>query len=48
MSGHSKWHGIKHRKMAQDAKKGKIFTKVMRELTMLQDKVGVTLRITQD
>ncbi len=32
MSGHSKWHGIKHRKMAQDAKRGKMFTKVIREL----------------
>jgi YebC/PmpR family DNA-binding regulatory protein len=34
MSGHSKWAGIKHKKMAQDAKRGKIFTKVIRELTI--------------
>ncbi len=34
MSGHSKWAGIKHKKMAQDAKRGKMFTKVMRELTV--------------
>lgn len=34
MAGHSKWHNIKHRKAGQDAKKGKIFTKVIRELTI--------------
>ncbi len=34
MSGHSKWANIKHRKGAQDAKKGKIFTKIGRELTV--------------
>jgi transcriptional/translational regulatory protein YebC/TACO1 len=28
MSGHNKWSSIKHRKGAQDAKRGKIFTKV--------------------
>jgi len=33
MSGHSKWAGIKHKKAAQDAKKGAIFTKVIREIT---------------
>ena len=32
MAGHSKWHNIKHKKMAQDQKRGKIFTKVMREI----------------
>lgn len=32
MSGHNKWANIKHRKMAQDAKKSKIFTKIIREL----------------
>jgi len=32
MSGHSKWHSIKHKKAAQDAKRGKIFTKIIREL----------------
>lgn len=32
MAGHSKWSNIKHRKAAQDAKKGKIFTKLIREL----------------
>ncbi|MDX1633061.1 MAG: YebC/PmpR family DNA-binding transcriptional regulator [Marinobacter sp.] len=34
MAGHSKWANIKHRKAAQDAKKGKIFTKMIRELTV--------------
>lgn len=33
MAGHSKWANIKHRKAAQDAKKGKIFTKLIREIT---------------
>ncbi len=34
MAGHSKWANIKHRKAAQDAKRGKIFTKLIREITM--------------
>lgn len=34
MSGHSKWSNIKHRKEAQDNKKGKVFTKIGRELTV--------------
>ena len=34
MAGHSKWANIKHRKARQDAKKGKVFTKVIRELTV--------------
>lgn len=34
MSGHSKWANIKHRKAAQDAKKGKVFTKLIREITV--------------
>jgi YebC/PmpR family DNA-binding regulatory protein len=34
MSGHSKWHSIKHKKAAIDAKRGKIFTRVIRELTV--------------
>ncbi len=32
MAGHSKWANIKHRKAAQDAQRGKIFTKLIREL----------------
>ncbi len=34
MAGHSKWANIKHRKGAQDAKRGKIFTKIIREITV--------------
>lgn len=34
MAGHSKWANIKHRKAAQDAKRGKIFTRFIRELTV--------------
>jgi YebC/PmpR family DNA-binding regulatory protein len=34
MSGHSKWANIKHRKAAVDAKRGKIFSKLIRELTV--------------
>ncbi|MCY4264020.1 MAG: YebC/PmpR family DNA-binding transcriptional regulator [Gammaproteobacteria bacterium] len=34
MAGHSKWANIKHRKAGQDAKRGKIFTKLIRELTI--------------
>lgn len=34
MSGHSKWANIKHRKGAQDAKRGKLFTKLIREITV--------------
>jgi YebC/PmpR family DNA-binding regulatory protein len=34
MSGHSKWANIKHRKAAVDAKRGKAFTKLIRELTV--------------
>ncbi len=34
MSGHSKWSSIKHKKAAQDAKRGKIFTKIIRELAV--------------
>ncbi len=34
MSGHSKWHSIKHKKGAADAKRGKIFTKLIKEITV--------------
>ncbi len=34
MAGHSKWANIKHRKAAQDARRGKVFTKLIRELTV--------------
>ena len=34
MAGHSKWANIQHRKSAQDKKRGKIFTKIIREVTV--------------
>jgi YebC/PmpR family DNA-binding regulatory protein len=34
MSGHSKWSTIKHKKAASDAKRGKIFTRIIKELTV--------------
>ena len=34
MAGHSKWANIKHRKGAQDKKRGKIFTKIIKEITI--------------
>src|SRR5947207_13537770 len=33
MAGHSKWANIKHKKAATDAKRGKIFTRLIREIT---------------
>ncbi|TBU91657.1 YebC/PmpR family DNA-binding transcriptional regulator [Stutzerimonas kirkiae] len=41
MAGHSKWANIKHRKGRQDAKRGKIFTKIIRELTVAAKGGGV-------
>ena len=34
MAGHSKWANIKHRKARQDASRGKVWTKVIREITV--------------
>jgi YebC/PmpR family DNA-binding regulatory protein len=34
MSGHSKWHSIKHKKAAVDAKRGKIFSKIVKEISV--------------
>jgi YebC/PmpR family DNA-binding regulatory protein len=34
MSGHSKWHTIKHKKGALDAKRGRVFTRIIKELTV--------------
>lgn len=34
MSGHSKWHSIRHKKAAVDAKRGKLFTKVIKEISV--------------
>ena len=41
MAGHSKWANIKHRKGAQDAKRGKIFTKIIKEITV-SSRIGGT------
>ena len=40
MSGHSKWSSIKHKKAAVDAKRGKIFTKLMKEITIAARESG--------
>jgi YebC/PmpR family DNA-binding regulatory protein len=40
MAGHSKWANIKHRKAAQDAKRGKAFTKLIRELVVAAQQGG--------
>ena len=40
MAGHSKWANIKHRKGAQDAKRGKIFTKLIKELAVATKEAG--------
>ncbi len=34
MSGHSKWHSIKHKKAATDSKRGRIFTRLLKEITV--------------
>jgi YebC/PmpR family DNA-binding regulatory protein len=34
MSGHSKWHSIKHKKAATDSKRGRIFTRLLKEMTV--------------
>jgi transcriptional/translational regulatory protein YebC/TACO1 len=41
MAGHSKWHNIQHRKGAQDAKRGKIFTKLIKEIVIAAKAVVV-------
>lgn len=40
MAGHSKWANIQHRKKAQDAKRGKLFTKLIREVTVAVKQSG--------
>ncbi len=40
MSGHSKWATIKHKKAAADSKRGKIFTKLIREITVAAKNAG--------
>lgn len=43
MAGHSKWANIKHRKGAQDARRGKIFTKLIREITIAAKMSGAEI-----
>lgn len=43
MAGHSKWANIQHRKKAQDAKRGKLFTKLIREISVAARIGGVQL-----
>jgi YebC/PmpR family DNA-binding regulatory protein len=40
MSGHSKWHTIKHKKGAADARRGKLFTRIIKELTVAARAAG--------
>ena len=40
MAGHSKWANIQHRKKAQDAKRGKLFTKLIREIVVAAKMAG--------
>lgn len=40
MAGHSKWANIQHRKKAQDSKRGKLFTKLIRDITVAARKGG--------
>ena len=47
MSGHSKWHTIKHKKGALDAKRGKLFTKLIKEIT-IATRSGGTGDLTQN
>ena len=41
MSGHSKWSTIKHKKGAADAKRGKVFSKLAKELTISARSSGI-------
>ena len=43
MAGHSKWANIKHRKAAQDKKRGKIWSKLIREVTVAAREAGATI-----
>ena len=45
MSGHSKWHSIKHKKGALDAKRGKLFTKFIKEITVAARTGGVAVTL---
>lgn len=42
MAGHSKWANIQHRKGRQDAKRGKIWTKIIREILVQHELAALT------
>ena len=42
MAGHSKWANIQHKKARQDAKRGKIFTKLIKEITIAANRAAAT------
>ncbi len=48
MSGHNKWSSIKHKKRKEDAKRGKIFTKIIREITVAAREKGGDPEINPD
>ena len=48
MSGHSKWANIKHKKGKADALRGKITTKISREITIARLRLTIFLRITSN
>ena len=48
MAGHSKWSNIKHRKSAQDQKRGKIFTKLIKEITIASKISGGDFRLQSE
>jgi len=45
MSGHSKWSSIKHKKAAKDSKRGKLFTKLIKEITVAARNGGEVTRL---
>jgi len=48
MAGHSKWANTKHRKAAQDSKRAKIFTKIIRELTVAAKAGAEDIQVNED
>ena len=48
MSGHSKWATIKRKKAVLDSKRGKIFTKLIKEITIAAREVGGDVEAIQD
>ena len=46
MAGHSKWANIQHRKKAQDNKRGKVFTKIIREITVAVKLAGPDISLS--